>query len=1116
MCDGIGTCTHPTFPDGTGCDDGHPCTDTDICTGGVCAGAPIPDCVECEFGFECDDANDCTDEECNAGVCANPPFFAGTACGNQTSEGACDNPDVCDGAGTCDPNYKPGTTECNASTDECDPAESCTGTLPDCPADVFTPNGTACTDDGNECTDDVCSGGVCSHPDLPSGTACGDPTDDDCTNSDTCNGAGACLDNHETSGTACTDDGSDCSDDICDGSGACTHPNLVVGTACGDPADDDCTNPDTCDGAGTCVDNHEADGTTCTDDGNDCTDDVCASGGCTHPNLSAGAGCGDPTNDDCTNPDTCDGAGVCLDNHETDGTACPDDGNDCTDDVCATGACTHPSLAAGAACGDPLDDDCTNPDTCDGAGTCLDNHETDGTACTDDGNECTDDVCATGVCTHPDHPAGTACGDPANGDCTNPDACDGAGACLDNHETDGTTCTDDGNVCTNDECLVGVCVHPDNTDPCSDGDPCTEDDTCSGGVCSGTFIPGCEGCVDNIDCDDGDDCTENVCSGGACIYPDSAAGTACGDPTVTDCTNADTCDGAGTCLANDILSGTACTDDGNDCTIDMCTAGICIHPNLAAGVACGDQTDNDCTNPDSCNGAGTCLANDESVGTTCTDDGSECTVDICDGVGTCIHPNLADGMACTDDANDCTDDFCSAGICTHPDLAAGTACGDPIDSDCTDADTCDGAGTCLANDESSGTGCTDDGIECTDDVCDGSGACTHPDRIAGTACGDPTDNDCTNPDTCDGAGACLVNDESSGIACTDDGNECTDDTCDGSGLCTHPNLGSGATCGDPTDNDCTNPDTCDGAGTCLGNHELNGTACTDDGNICTDDVCDGTGACTHPNLPDGTDCDDATFCNGTESCSSGVCGSSGDPCTPLLCDEGGDVCIPAPHIVDLEVFYAGKFSDEADSTPQFFAAGTTSTSGNYTNYVFGITGFRVFFNTTVDFTTTPAAAFAFEWTTGTGATFSPVSDVTTAISVTSAVVDSATVVTVVINDDHVRRRWLKITIDSTQVTDGGVALDAEMTGNPVVLPSGEGAPGGDAVFVIGNLPGDVNGDRKILLSDPGLIRPQVNPFLFVPVTNIYDVDKDGKVLLTDVGETRTEVNPFFTLPTISP
>jgi len=45
---------------------------------------------------------------------------------------------------------------------------------------------------------------------------------------------------------------------------------------------------------------------------------------------------------------------------------------------------------------------------------------------------------------------------------------------------------------------------------------------------------------------------------------------------------------------------------------------------------------------------------------------------------------------------------------------------------------------------------------------------------------------------------------------------------------------------------------------------------------------------------------------------------------------------------------------------------------------------------------------------------------------------------------------------------------------------------------------------------------EVNPFVLVPITNVYDVDKDGKVLLDDFVATRLAVNPFFTLPLIAP
>ena len=76
--------------------------------------------------------------------------------------------------------------------------------------------------------------------------------------------------------------------------------------------------------------------------------------------------------------------------------------------------------------------------------------------------------------------------------------------------------------------------------------------------------------------------------------------------------------------------------------------------------------------------------------------------------------------------------------------------------------------------------------------------------------------------------------------------------------------------------------------------------------------------------------------------------------------------------------------------------------------------------------------------------------------------------------------------------------------------------GGAAVFFVGNIVGDADGDRKTRLTDVGLIRIQVNPFFSVPIDNVNDVDKDGRVRLGDVGLARSKVNPFFTLPLIAP
>jgi hypothetical protein len=126
-------------------------------------------------------------------------------------------------------------------------------------------------------------------------------------------------------------------------------------------------------------------------------------------------------------------------------------------------------------CGDSHSTDCNGPDACDGAGNCLDNYEPPGTPCTDDGLECTDDECdGYGRCTHPNSPPGTLCGDHGNTDCDNPDSCDGSGTCQDNHEPLGTPCRDDGAFCNGDEyCRNGQCSEHTGF-PCATNQWCYE------------------------------------------------------------------------------------------------------------------------------------------------------------------------------------------------------------------------------------------------------------------------------------------------------------------------------------------------------------------------------------------------------------------------------------------------------------------------------------------------------------------------------------------------------------------------------------------------------------------------------------------------------------------
>jgi hypothetical protein len=74
-CDpGTGLCSNPVAPDGTGCNDGNPCTQLDACQGGACAGSSPVACTPldaCHLAGACD---------AGTGLCSNPVAPDGTAC----------------------------------------------------------------------------------------------------------------------------------------------------------------------------------------------------------------------------------------------------------------------------------------------------------------------------------------------------------------------------------------------------------------------------------------------------------------------------------------------------------------------------------------------------------------------------------------------------------------------------------------------------------------------------------------------------------------------------------------------------------------------------------------------------------------------------------------------------------------------------------------------------------------------------------------------------------------------------------------------------------------------------------------------------------------------------
>ncbi len=203
-CDlGTGSCVNT--PNDGACNDGVSCT-TDSCN-------PTMGCQSTPDDGACDDGNPCTANSCDvSGGCTSTNVMNGTICQDGsgdngqcsagscvvgcTSNGDCDNADVCDGAETC--NLANGTCvggtplSCNdgipCTTDSCDPVAGCQSVADD----------TAC-DDSIDCTTDACV----------VGTGCQSTTD----------------------ATSC-EDGNECTTNVCSATTGCGSTNVIDGTPC--------------------------------------------------------------------------------------------------------------------------------------------------------------------------------------------------------------------------------------------------------------------------------------------------------------------------------------------------------------------------------------------------------------------------------------------------------------------------------------------------------------------------------------------------------------------------------------------------------------------------------------------------------------------------------------------------------------------------------------------------------------------------------------------------------------------------------------------------------------------------------------------------------------------
>jgi hypothetical protein len=577
-----------------------------------------------------------------------------------------------------------------------------------------------CPASANECRERTCDRGTCGEKSKDAGTPTGTQTAGDCQKSQ-CNGAGKIVEVDDDGDVP--DDGNDCTNDLCT-NGAPTNPLVEPNTACG------IDGALKCDDTGRCVGCLLA--SDCAGKDSECQVRSCRDNTCGVDNTPKGSRVLGQTAGDCK-ASQCDGkGGTQIVNDDGD---LPNDGNDCTDDVCTNGVPKNPGKALNTACG------VNNALKCDGAAKCV--ACLVASDCPGQDSECLRRACDAGVCGTTPTALGTPVTSQTVGDCKLV-VCDGAGSTTaQNADLDPAN---DNNSCTNDLCTAGMPMHPQ----VSEGAPCGASGACLQGACTGCGAPSdCPG-VD-------DECKSRTCSVGVCGFAFTPSGTAAAAQIPGNCQKRQ-CDGSGnTISAEDNTDAPA--DDGNQCTSEVCVAGVPLHPAKAVDTACSQNggtvcsasalcaecnaavhcpgTDTEC-HARTCNG-NACGQSNVAAGTpTSTQTAGDCQKIQCDGTGN-IVASSDDSDAPADDGNQCTSELCTAGVPSHPAKAIDTLC------------------------SQSG------GIRC-----DGAGACVPASCSDGFHNGDETDVDCggVTCGPCPTNGGCSQNSDCQSSVCT--GNICAD------------------------------------------------------------------------------------------------------------------------------------------------------------------------------------------------------------------------------------------------------------------------------------------------------------------------------------------------------
>jgi len=635
---------------------------------------------------------------------------------------------------------------------------------------------TECPDPGNECLARTCDLGQCGTQAKAAGTATAAQTPGDC-HQKQCDGAGAIVD--AVADTDLPVDANECTHDLCT-AGAPSHPLKPVNTACGAGGALKCDILGQCVGCIVVAD--------CAGQDTDCQTRTCTLGACSMLNAPQGKLTTAQTAGDCQSSQ-CDGNGAVE--KVADNADVPADAKACTKDLCLSGTPSNPPQPAGTVCAEGTGTQC------DGAGKCV--ACIAATDCPGMNTECQQRSCTAGVCGTAFAVLGTPLATQTPSDCKKL-VCNGSGGTT--SQNDDADLPGDNNACTTDVCTGGVPSHGN----AANGTSCGAGVVCLNGSCSGCSMPSdCPG-VD-------DECKTRTCGGGTCGFTFTAGGTAVAAQTAGDCAKKQ-CDGTGNTVSV-ADNADVPADDGNQCTSEVCTAGVPSHP----------------ANP---------------INTACTQNGGA----FCSATGACVACNAATQCAGTD--TECHARTCTGNTCGTNNTAAGTPTTAQTIGDCQKSQ-CDGAGSTVSATDNSDLP-ADDGSQCTSEVCT-AGVPSHPASPIDTACIQNGGSVCSAVGTCVECNAAAQ--------CPGMDTECQVRACTGN-TCGTNFAAAGTPTTTQTAGDCQR-NQCDGAGSTAS--AADNTDLPNDGNQCTSDLCV-AGVPSLPSSPQGTACNQAggTVCNATGAC----------------------------------------------------------------------------------------------------------------------------------------------------------------------------------------------------------------------------------------------------------